>query len=268
MCIIVLRIRGGKVPGMRLFLRYALLFGMFCFIWLVSSQAAHARSRHKLYMPLVIQYRVPVPTSTPAVPSTVAILSSSTYMLGSSRYIVGEVRNNTGHNVTLVTLAASLHNRVGKQLRSHTGYALLDILKPGQRSPFLILVGNPPVDYADYKLRVQWSVTAEVPLSAVTIRSSGTRLTDVANWRYIIGEVQNDSAGRVGHSKIVVTLYDDGGRVVGVDFTYPTVGPLAAGQRVPFSMLVLAWNDAARYELQTQAELLTRTNTIAARHSP
>ena len=82
--------------------------------------------------------------------------------------------------------------------------------------------------------------------------SQGDRDGDFEDWRYIYGEVRNDTGINVRFVEIVATLYNDQGTVVQTDFTYTDLDTLAPGQTSPFEILVLNWNGATRYELQVQ----------------
>jgi hypothetical protein len=112
---------------------------------------------------------------------------------------------------------------------------------------------DPPAGLDRYALQVESRTTTEKPLEGMVIVSQGDRAGDVEGWRYIFGEVRNDSGVGVRFVKIVATLYNAQGTVVQADFTYSDLDSLAPGQSSPFEMLVLDWNGAARYELQVQA---------------
>jgi hypothetical protein len=197
-----------------------------------------------IYLPYVSK-------QVPLVP-TVAILSSSTYTSSSSRYIVGEVRNDTLSNVRYVKVTVSMYDGNNVFVGTDYGYTSLDILKPTQRSPFEILILDPPASFHHYTLKVEWSTTTTQPLQGLGIVSSGDRPASIENWHHIYGEVRNDTGGAAKYIKIVVTGYDALGIVVMVDNGYTSQTELANGETGPFEVLTLAWNNAIRYELQVQ----------------
>jgi hypothetical protein len=242
-----------------------------CLIVFVSTTVA--QSLQRTYIPLVrndpaptatvtptteptltpIPTAIPQPTPTP-IPAGVPVLSSSTYTSSSgTRYIVGEVQNNTGGNVRFVKIIASLYDASGTFIGTDYTYTTLDILRPGQRSPFTILIFDPPAEYQSYRLQVEWNATNNQPVNGVTILSYRDRAASIQNWRYVSGEVRNDSGGPVRYVKIVATMYSANGTVVETDYGYTSLDNLAAGQTSPFEFLVTHWVNVARYELQVEA---------------
>lgn len=195
----------------------------------------------------------PPPAPAPPLPAGLSVLSSSDYVAGSgSRYIVGEVLNNTGQNHEFVKIVASLYDAGGTLVRAESGYADLDIVEAQQRAGFSILISNPPANVQRYVLQVQGRATSNAPLSGLQIVPGGERPASSQDRRYVFGEIRNNSGGPVEFVKIVVTMFDGGGRVVGVDTGYTDLDDLAAGQTSPFEVLVDRWVNVARYELAVQ----------------
>ena len=165
---------------------------------------------------------------------------------------MGEVINNTSSNHRFTKIVASLYNASNTLIGSDFGYADIDIIKPGQRSPFSVLVIDPPAGIDRYALQLESRATTEKPLEGFVLVSQGDRDGDIADWHYIYGEVRNDTGVEVRFVKILATLYNAEGIVVGNDYTYTDLSTLTPGQTSPFEILVLEWNGATRYELQVQ----------------
>ncbi|HSH82396.1 MAG TPA: FxLYD domain-containing protein [Herpetosiphonaceae bacterium] len=182
------------------------------------------------------------------------MLSSSTYTTGTgSRYIVGEVRNDNAHNVEFVKITARFLDAVGNLLGSEFGYTRLDILTPGQRSPFAITSLDPPDRYDRYTLEVEASATQRQPVAGLTILSPVDQPLGPSGARSISGQVRNDSGGAVEALQIVATVYDQSGTVVATDVVNAQRPQLAAGAMSQFTIIVLHWDGGVRYELQAQA---------------
>jgi len=236
-------------------------------VGVVQAQQLDCGEGNCVYLPLVIRqntlspsdtatpFFTPLPSATPtatSLPNIVAILSSSTYTSSSSRYIVGEVRNDTLSNVRYVKVIVSMYDSNNVFLGTDYGYTLMDILKPTQRSPFEILILDPPANFHHYTLKVEWSTTTTQPLQGLVIVSYGDRPASIENWHYVYGEVRNDTGGNAKYIKIVVTGYDIQGTVVMTDYGYTSQTELAVGETGPFEIIISAWNNPARYELQVQ----------------
>ena len=174
--------------------------------------------------------------------------------VGGSHWIVGEVRNDTAQHVRSVKVVASFYDARNQLLGSEFAVSMVDIVRPGQRAPFAIVVLDPPAGLDHYALQLEWVPTQAQPLGGVTIVSSSVRDTGDGDTGHIVGEVHNESGGSVHFTKIVATLYDTDGRVVSVSLAYTRVVTLGAGESSPFEMVVTPWNGATRYELQVQAQ--------------
>ncbi|MBA3944096.1 MAG: hypothetical protein H0X37_05980 [Herpetosiphonaceae bacterium] len=198
------------------------------------------------------------PTMTPTptnVSGDVPVLSSSTYVANGSRSIVGEVENNTSSNVEFVKIVASLYNSSGGSIGSSLNYADLDILTPGQRAPFSILISSPPAGFDHYTLQTQWTTTSLQPISCTTVLSVSDRSAGFDDARLIDGQVRNDCSSTVQFVRLVATLYDASGRVVQAGLAFSTIATLTPGQTSPFEIAIEPWNGATRYEVQTEAQL-------------
>jgi hypothetical protein len=208
----------------------------------------------------------PLPSATPTTtssPQIVAILSSSTYTSSSSRHIVGEVRNDTLSNVRYVKVIVSMYDGNNVFVGTDYAYTLMDILTPAQRSPFRVLISDPPASFHHYTLKIEWSATTTQPLQGLVIVGSGDLPASIENWHYVYGEVRNATGGAANYIKIVVTGYDALGTVVMVDYGYTSQTQLANGETGPFEVLTFAWNNPTRYELKVQGSPTTTSQSPA-----
>ena len=230
-----------------------------------ATATATTRPFSGVYLPLVLDagQGLPSPTATPLATATptaapivaaIPVLSSSTYTADTgSRYIVGEVRNDTGHNVELVKITARYFGADDELLGLEFGYTLLDILTPGQRSPFAITSLVPPAGYDHYTLEVEASATEEQPLPGLTIESPEVESPPLPGSRSISGIVRNGSGDAVEGLQIVATVYDQSGTVVAAGSGYADPAELPVGRTSTFRFIVTRWDGGVRYELQAQA---------------
>jgi hypothetical protein len=125
---------------------------------------------------------LPVIVKPPAPPS-VRVVSSSIY----NGEVFGEVINETSSNVTLVRVTATFYNSSGNVIRSDDSFAMIDVLAPGQKSPFRIYFSDLP-EYARYELSVTyyWKTSNPAPVNLPILSS---RTWEEPYWRYMVGEI-------------------------------------------------------------------------------
>ena len=167
--------------------------------------------------------------------------------------IVGEVRNDAGTNLRDVKVTVRLYDVGDRLLTGQSGYALIDIVKPGERSPFAIVLPNPPRSLARYTVHSEGSTTLEQPVAGLTVLASSDWQVGSGDGRLVFGEARNDSGGGLSSLQLVATFYDADGRVVAVEPGYFIRSFLAPAQTSPFEVSVRRWNGAVRYEIQTEA---------------
>lgn len=179
------------------------------------------------------------PAPTPLPPDTVilGLLSSTDYTseVDNTLTIVGEVRNDSHLDVGETAVAATLYGNDGQPIDEVTGATLLSALTPGVRSPFAITVPDPS-RVANYSLRATGRpitlVAGDGQLTVITTR----RFEDPAGFYHVAGVVENPGDGHVEQARVIVTLYDRGGRVVNVGFAYPQPPSMSAGERADFDV--------------------------------
>ena len=167
--------------------------------------------------------------------------------------MVGEVRNDGGTNLRDVKVTARLYDVGHRLLAGRSTDASIDIVKPGERSPFAIVFPNPPRLLARYTVQAEGSTTLEQPVEGLTVVASADWPAGSGDGRLIFGEARNTSGGPLDSLQIVATLYDAGGRVVGVESGNFLLAFLAPVQTSPWEVLVRRWSDAVRYEIRTAA---------------
>lgn len=196
----------------------------------------------------------PPPPPPPPAPKEITILTHSGYMDSIENYwVVGEVKNNLDTNAEFIKIIGTFYDANNNVIGSSFSYTEIDIAKPGQRVPFEMVFSDPPSSLHHYALQVQWRPTNEKPLEGFPILSSGDRDAGFGDARYIFGELRNDSGVTVEYVRIVATLYNAEGTVIGTGFTYTDLDTLSPSQTSPFEMPIFDWSGTARYELQVQA---------------
>lgn len=196
-----------------------------------------------------------------------------------SLWCLGEVANLSGRPAEEVQVQVSLHDELGKLLASGAAFVQLDILAAGGRAPFAVLFAAAPDSFAQYQTRV---------LSGVPSTHLGPRYPDLAvvdewgGWLddapeggvyQVRGEVRNTGDADAERVALVVTLYDEAGRVVGARTVGVAAEVFLAGATAPFDVDLTPLGEVARYDLQVQGwwigyEVAAPTETPATTATP
>jgi len=175
----------------------------------------------------------------------VSILSSSqTNTDFGSTYIVGEVRNDLSHLINYVQIVGTFYDSRGLLIDTDFTYTDLDYLRPGEKSPFRLIISDESVVQRidSYTLAVNWEPVFVDPSSvaaATVLRiEQGEQRIGEFGWYEIVGGVVNGGSEPTQYVKVVASFYDETGRVIGTDFTYTDPSDLAAGQSAPFEITV------------------------------
>lgn len=184
--------------------------------------------------------------------SKIEIESSNDYIdERGNLHIVGEVRNVGIKNAGSVRILVELMNEEGKVLAKNFSSALIEIIPPGETSPFdVVFSGNEILDTAKYKLGVEWKDTASKPVTGLKVVDYKTE-ADSRGVIHVMGEVVNSSKKPLQDVKVVATFYDDRERVILVGST--CISTAAPGKRVPFELTVKQpFDNVQQVKLQVQ----------------
>jgi hypothetical protein len=193
-------------------------------------------------------------------PHGVNIVSHNSFQFsGVSKYyyIVGEVQNNERSNIKDVMITATLYYE-NKVVVTGFTYSMIDILLPGQKSPFEISFEyNGPVDY--YSLNTSYILTPEIPYRNFALQVIDAETDDLGYYR-LTGEVNNTGTQVVYWAKVVATFYDRSGKVVMVDFRYVNPlnpsAPFNPGTVLPFNLSTIPQKiTPASYAIQVQGKV-------------
>ena len=192
---------------------------------IIASKANHAPIRV-----------TPAPTPLPPDTIILGLLSANDYTdeVDNRLTIVGEVRNDSHLDVGETAVMATFYDTQGQVIGEAGGSTLLAVLAPGVRSPFMITLPRPG-GLANYSLRATGR-PINLPSNAAELAVVTTRrFEDTAGFYHIAGVIENPGR-RVEQARVVVTLYDRGGRVVNVGFGYPQPASLSPGDRADFDI--------------------------------
>ncbi len=156
-----------------------------------------------------------------------------------SVWVLGEVFNSTDQPIENVQVRVALLNAAGQEVATDAPFVALDAVPSGGRAPFSVLFSTPPngvVDFQAYVVRADPAYNYDSRYTALEVSDLQTQ--SVGTQYRVSGKVSNSGPGAAAGPHVVITLYDDKGRVTGFrQFALPT-DPLAAGGSTPFDVLV------------------------------
>lgn len=179
-----------------------------------------------------------------------SILSYREYLEGDTITIVGEVQNQGTEPATFVKVIATSYDRQGEVVTTGYTYTHSDTMLPGGKSPFRLVIDHGEM-VNQLNLKVQGQ-PGEMPGQDLTISSH--RSSESGDYLTIQGEVTNNGDAPVEFVKIVITLYDTAGDVVGEDYTYTTLDQIAPGGASPFEISIRIGQDFDHYAIEVQGQ--------------
>lgn len=179
--------------------------------------------------------------------SDFTVLSSSDYIDSIDFYhIVGELQNNSDRVVRFVEVTATLYDDQDVVVGRPFGFALIDVMRPGERSPFhVIFTDSEQINkIVSYKLSI-----SSTPLTVDKERSLelkvGEGYLDSIGFYHLVGEVTNNGDRTATFVEVSAAFYDSNGNIVdtATGFTSPSdVGP---GMTEAFEILSVSPNGHA-----------------------
>lgn len=178
----------------------------------------------------------PVPTVLPADTIVLGLVSDNRFVdeFGNLT-IAGEVRNDSSLSVGQVEILITFYDAAGTIIDTTQGRTLLDVIPPGETSPFLIILPR-PANLGAHSLRatarpVAPSLTAQ--LSAVEVR----RFEDDAGFFHIKGTIKNVGNRVAKRIKVAAVIYGRDGRVINVGLASPTSSTLSPGEQASYDIV-------------------------------
>jgi len=205
----------------------------------------------------------PTPTATPAPPLLVEVINTTPHAgSGGDLVLLGEVQNLGSRPVKSLDATATLYDANGAVLATESSYVKTPlafnlwrtgVLLPGEIAPFYIIVDSPG-QWKDWKIELKYKEAADSDFDDhyydLEILNDQGRAVDELFYNYrVSGEIKNIGSLETGNVRIVTTLYDDQGRIIGVEKMMTDDDELLPGEVVPFSVDMYARGQVASYRL-------------------
>jgi hypothetical protein len=179
----------------------------------------------------------------PVIPPTGLGVESNLVIVGEYYYedaagysnVLGEVQNQGTSTTTFMLLNVTFYNEFDNVVAAESSYTIVDILLPGEISPFEVSsfpLANLSVAY--YMIEGSYFDTEEVPYREFEL-SGFTEYTDFG-WFYVSGEVENIGLLNASFVNVVASFYDENETLITYDFDYIDPDVLEPGQRATFEV--------------------------------
>jgi len=198
-------------------------------------------------------------TPPPATPIPQAVPQRSEVALGlmgtndylddlGNLHVVGEVHNDMNYNVDRIRVRITFYDESGNVVEESIGSALLDLLVPGQRTPFVILWEDAG-EWERFSLRATGRRTTARPDEGVAVVHSYARLDD-AGLYHVVGTLRNDGSNTAYYVKVVVSLYDALGKISNANFAHAQPPRIAPGMTASFDCIFEYYTYRAEHLVQ------------------
>lgn len=191
--------------------------------------------------------------------SPVAIIDHNGYLTGdaifNNGHVVGVVENQGRNNLEHIRIEVSFQDEAGMTLNTGEGYASVDILRPGESSPFWIMEGIDE-EVVGYEVKVvDWDETEAQPYEGLVILDQRGEIDGVLGWYHIYGQYLNTGTEEAHFTEVIATCLDSGGQVVGVGSVGQAV--LMPGETAEYDLTVwptVTAEDIVECRLQVSCE--------------
>ncbi|GAB4411685.1 MAG: hypothetical protein Fur0044_05780 [Anaerolineae bacterium] len=186
--------------------------------------------------PVVTATVAPAPTALPADAILLGLLSDNSYTDEfNTLHVVGEVRNDSNLDVGQSDIAITFYDGAGAAIGTANGQTILEVIPPGEISPFLITLSRPE-GMDSYSVRaVARPVKPELTPQLAVIQVK--RFEDEAGFFHVKGVIENSGSLTAKRAKVVAVIYGRGGAVINVGFTYLNPPTLAPGERASYEVI-------------------------------
>jgi len=181
------------------------------------------------------------PASNANATNMVIIISHTGYIDSQGYYIVvGELQNMGNETLTFVKVEATYYDSQNNIITTRFDLTMLNKILPGRKSPFLIALLDTAqsAQVHHYNLTVSFSTTSPIPIG-LEITSHSSQI-DMEGYMHITGEIKNTQTKTAHNVKVIVTCYDEQGKVVAATQTEldPEENYLNPNETKPFELII------------------------------
>ena len=202
----------------------------------------------------------PTATVDPSQPAGLDVLNHQGYSMNDGFYIFGEMLNNTATPMGNIKITATYYYQSAGRpvvVGTKVGTTLLDVIPaygtaPFVIGPFVVLTNahTGPVTWFDLHEEGQ---AGTLPRQDLVVQT-GANSYSAGSWLYVRGEILNTGTTDAKFVKVVITLYDQNGNIIGALSTYTNPSTISAGGFAPFSVSTEYWPNFDHFSVQVQGQ--------------
>ena len=202
----------------------------------------------------------PTATVDPSQPAGLDVLNHQGYSMNDGFYIFGEMLNNTATPMGNIKITATYYYQSAGRpvvVGTKVGTTLLDVIPaygtaPFVIGPFVVLTNTHTGPVTWYDLHEEGQ-TGTLPRQDLVVQT-GANSYSAGSWLYVRGEILNPGKTDAKFVKVVITLYDSNGNIVGALSAYTNPSTIPAGGFAPFSVSTEYWPNFDHFNVQIQAQ--------------
>ncbi len=173
-------------------------------------------------------------------------------------HVVGEIVNNLSKTVKNVQITAKFYDTNNNTVTTVSTYSMLNIILPGEKSPFEIILSDPKKvnEVNSYRLTLtDYDESIDVLPQNLRIISHEYYISP-AGYFNTHGKILNEGPSKCTYAIVTATFYSEKGKIVGVAHGFTDPSTIISGKEAQF-ILVLRDEDQRRkvsdYVLQAQS---------------
>lgn len=166
---------------------------------------------------------------------------------------VGIVRNDGVLNIEFVSLTVTFYDASNNIVASEDTYTNLDIIQPGETSPFSISASSSFGNFERYEIGAEWRQTDEVAIRGIDVIDTEVDNEEFSS--YLRGQVINNSGQNLEFVEVVFSCRNSAGKLVDAGNDYIEADVLAPGVTSNFEAY-LSSDDADTCEAVAEGRIL------------
>jgi hypothetical protein len=176
-------------------------------------------------------------------------------------YIFGQMLNNTATPMGNINITATYYYQSAGRpvvVGTKVGTTLLDVIPaygttPFVIGPFIALTNTHSGPVTWYDLHEEGQTASTLSRQDLVVQT-GANSYSAGSWLYVRGEILNTGKTDAKFVKVVITLYDSNGNIIGALSTYTNPSTISAGGFAPFSVSTEYWPNFDHFSVQIQGQ--------------
>jgi hypothetical protein len=190
----------------------------------------------------------PAPTALPPDTVLLGLLSDNSVTDNfETMTIVGEVRNDANLHVGQAKIMVTFYDAAGSINGTATGETILDVLSPGEVSPFAITLER-PAGMVSYSLRAVARPAAPKLTPQLAVVET-RRYEDEAGFLHIKGTIENVGTLEAKRARVAVIIYEGNGQIINAGLAASTPATLLPGAKAAYEVAFSSYNGYAIHKV-------------------